>query len=106
MGSGGGCWLLLRLFGVGGGGSTDSNVDLEFLDLLVEEVESGCDDWVGDFDTFQGEEAKFQFVQCARGGVLEGLNLEEEDRRCCVDAVGKRQDNVVVAECSAIKIEQ
>lgn len=70
-----GLWLRL-LFGVGRAWDRDSNVDLKFLDLLVDKVESGCNDGIGDLNAFQGENAEFQFVQCTWGGVLQCLDLE------------------------------
>lgn len=55
-----GLGLRWRFLGLGAHGSVD--VDLEFLEFLVNEVEGGCDDWVGDLDSFEGEDAELELI--------------------------------------------
>lgn len=66
------------------------DVDLELLNFLVDEAEGGGYDGVGSLDTLECEYTEFELVQCSWGSVLEGLNLQEEDGCCRVDAVGLR----------------
>lgn len=82
------------------------DVDLEFLELQGDEIECSYDDRVGSFDSLQCEDAEFEFIEGSRCGVLQSLDLEQEDGCCCVDAVRKREDDMAVAECSTIKIEE
>lgn len=66
----------------------DVDVYLELFKFLIDEAQGSCDDGVRDLDSFQSDDAEFQFVQCAWCGVFESLDLEKEDRGCGVDAVG------------------
>ena len=95
--------MRLRFLGLGTRGSVD--VDLEFLEFLVDEVEGCCDDRVRDLDSFKGEDAEFELVQGSWCGVFQGLDFEEEDRGRRVDAVREGEDDVVVAKCTAVKVE-
>lgn len=95
--------MRLRIFRLGTRGNVD--VDLEFLEFLVDEVEGSCDDWVRDLDSFKGEDAEFELVQGSWCGVFQGLDFEEEDRGCRVNAVCEGEDDVVVAEGTAVKVE-
>lgn len=66
------------------------DVDLKFLKLEIDEVEGCCDDGIGSFDSLKGEYTELEFVYCSRCGVLQGLNLEQENRCCGVDAICER----------------
>ena len=89
---------MVWLFGIRWG----VDIDLQFLKFLVDKTQCGCHNWVGDFDALQGENAELELVECAWRGVLQGLNLEKEDRCGRVDAVSEGEDDVAISKCSAI----
>jgi hypothetical protein len=66
------------------------DVDLEFLNVLVDEAEGGGDDGVGSLDALECEYTELELVQCSWGGIFEGLDFQQEDGCRGVDAVGER----------------
>lgn len=88
------------------GSHRDVEIDLKLLQFLVDKAEGRGNDRIRDLDSFQGEDAELEFVQGARGGVFEGLDLEEEDRGGGVDAVCEGEDDVVVTEGAAVEVEE
>lgn len=82
------------------------NVDLKFLELRRDKVERRYNDRVGSLDSLQCEDTELEFIEGSWCGVFQCLDLEQEDGCCCVDAICKREDDMAVAECSTIKIEE
>lgn len=82
------------------------DIDLQLLDFLVDKAEGGGDDGIGSLDTLKCEYTELELVQSSWGCILEGLNLQQEDGCCSVDAVGKGKDDMVIAERAAIQIEE
>ena len=82
-------WWALLFFGIRDGTRHgDVDVNLEFLKFLVDEAKSSCDHRVGDLDSLKSENAELQFFHCPWCGVLQGLDLQEEDRCRGIDTVG------------------
>jgi len=67
------------VFGRRSGDPGNVDVDVKFLEFLVDEVEGRCDYRVRHLHSFQGDNAELQLIQCARCGVFQCLNFEQED---------------------------